>query len=76
MAKGYHHVTHEDRCRIYALKSIGAKQIEISKQLSLSPSTISREICRNQGLIVLNYKTPFEIFFADAHSSSDVILHY
>jgi len=49
MPKGYHHVTRDQRCQIYALKSIGLTQASIAKQLCVDASTISREIRRNSG---------------------------
>lgn len=49
MPKGYHHLTYEQRCQIYALKSSGMKQAAIAKQLHCSPTTISRELTRNRG---------------------------
>jgi IS30 family transposase len=49
MPKGYHHVTRDQRCQIYALKSMGFSQRIIAKQLELHSSTISREIKRNSG---------------------------
>ena len=45
----HHHLTYEDRCQISALKSRGVSQKEIAEQLGFSPSTICRELKRNQG---------------------------
>ena len=44
----YHHLTYSQRCHIHALKSTGCSLRTIAKQLGVSPSTISREIRRNQ----------------------------
>ena len=46
---GYHHLTTDARCQIYALKSTGIRQKDIAKFLKVSPSTISRELRRNSG---------------------------
>jgi IS30 family transposase len=45
----YTHLTREERYQIYALKKAGHTQIEIATVLERSPSTISRELARNQG---------------------------
>jgi IS30 family transposase len=49
MAKGYHHLTYEQRCQIYTLKAMGLSQAEIARQLSITRSTLSRELKRNTG---------------------------
>jgi len=49
MARGYHHVTRDQRCQIYALRARGCSIRSIAKQIALHPSTISREIRRNKG---------------------------
>lgn len=49
MAKGYHHLTYEKRCQIYALRKSGETQSAIAKQLGVHPSTISRELAKNTG---------------------------
>jgi IS30 family transposase len=46
---GYHHLTYEDRCQIYALKKIGTSNSAVAKQLGVNPSTIGRELNRNKG---------------------------
>ena len=56
MPTGYHHLTYEERCRIYALKQRGDSQHQIAKHLRVSRSTISREIRRNSGLRGYRYK--------------------
>ncbi|MFT6910526.1 MAG: IS30 family transposase [Oleiphilaceae bacterium] len=47
--KTYNQLTYEQRCQIYALNKTGLSQNKISKQLSVSQSTISREFSRNTG---------------------------
>lgn len=49
MAAGYHHVTRDIRCQIYALKSIGQSLGQIALAVGRDKSTISREIARNTG---------------------------
>jgi IS30 family transposase len=53
---GYHHLTTEERCQIYALKSTGMAQKGIAKHLGISESTVSREIKRNSGQRGYRYK--------------------
>ena len=47
MCKKYTHLTLDERCIIYALLSNNSSIRSISKELNVSPSTISREIKRN-----------------------------
>ena len=49
MARGYHHVTRDQRFQICALRARGCSKRSIAKQIALYPSTISREIKRNSG---------------------------
>lgn len=49
MATGYHHVTRDIRCQIYALKSMGQSLGQIALAVGRDKSTISREISRNTG---------------------------
>ena len=49
MPQGYHHVTQEERCQIYALKSIGMSVREIARTLDRAHSTVIREHKRNSG---------------------------
>ena len=49
MARGYHHVTRDQRFQICALRARGCSIRSIAKQIALHPSTISREIKRNSG---------------------------
>ena len=46
----YTHITQEERYQIYALKKAGMNQSKIAETIGRSPSTISRELKRNQGL--------------------------
>jgi transposase, IS30 family len=46
---GYKHLTEEERYQIDDLKREGFNQTEIAKQMGRSPSTLSRELSRNQG---------------------------
>jgi IS30 family transposase len=46
----YTHITQEERYQIYALKKAGINQSKISEIIGRSPSTVSRELKRNQGL--------------------------
>ena len=47
MAAGYHHVTRDIKCQIFALKSIGQSLGKIALAVGRNKSTISREISRN-----------------------------
>ncbi len=49
MAKGYHHVTRDIRCQIYAFKSRGCSMRGMARKLGFDVSTISREIKRHSG---------------------------
>lgn len=49
MAAGYHHVTRDIRCQIYALKSMGQSLGKIALAVGRDKSTISRELSRNTG---------------------------
>lgn len=49
MPKGYHHVTRDIRCQIYALKSTGLSLRAIAQAVGKNVSTISREMMRNTG---------------------------
>jgi len=46
----YRQLTEEDRIEIYAMKQAGKEQNKIAVELSVHPSTISRELARNTGL--------------------------
>jgi IS30 family transposase len=56
MPEGYHHVTRDIRCQIYALKSIGTSLHKIAAVVGRHVSTISREIQRNTGGRGYRYK--------------------
>lgn len=49
MPRGYHHLTYDARCQIFALKQSGASLSQIARQLEVDKSTVSREIKRNVG---------------------------
>ena len=49
MPKGYHHLTYDQRCQIYALKKSGLSVPEISTQIGVNRSTTYRELKRNSG---------------------------
>ena len=44
----YHQLTQEERYRIAAERSIGTSQAQIARELNRHPSTIGREVKRNQ----------------------------
>ena len=56
MPTGYHHVTRDIRCQIYALKSTNTPLHKISDLVNRDVSTISREINRNTGGRGYRYK--------------------
>lgn len=56
MPQGYHHVTQEERCQIYALKSIGMSLRGIARELGRNVTTISKELKRNSGKRGYRYK--------------------
>ena len=56
MAKAYHHVTHDIRSQIYALKATGTSLRKIATIVDRHVSTISREIQRNTGGRGYRYK--------------------
>jgi len=56
MPEGYHHLTSEERCQIYALMESGLSQAAIARQLGVHRSTIKRELDRNTG--ARSYSTP------------------
>jgi len=47
MPKGYHHLTHYQRCQIGALKESGFSHGKIAQKLKVHKSSISRELKRN-----------------------------
>ena len=56
MPHGYHHLTYDKRCQIYALKGSKMTQKQIAKFVGVSQSTISREFRRNTGKRGYRYK--------------------
>jgi len=49
MPEGYHHLTYEQRCQIYALRQSGQSKAAIARQLGFNRSTVTRELARNIG---------------------------
>jgi IS30 family transposase len=47
MPQGYHHLTYEQRCQIYALKQSGLSQSAMARQLGVDRRSIGRELKRN-----------------------------
>ena len=56
MPAGYHHLTYEERCQIYALMQSGLSQAAIARQLGVHRSTIKRELDRNTGARSYRFK--------------------
>ena len=56
MPEGYHHLTYEERCQIYALLQSGLSQAAIARQLGVDRSTIKRELDRNTGARSYRFK--------------------
>ncbi len=46
MPSGYHHLTHEERCRTCALRKSGLSDPAIARQLGRDRTTVWREIRR------------------------------
>ena len=46
---GYHHLTRDERCQIYALLKRGDSKSAIAKALGVDRSTTYREVQRNLG---------------------------
>lgn len=61
MPKGYHHVTHDIRSQIYALKATATSLHKIADIVGCHPSTVSREIQRNKGGKGYRYKQADEL---------------
>jgi IS30 family transposase len=49
MSEGYHHLTYEQRCQIFALLQSGHSPAAIARQIGVHRSTISRELACNSG---------------------------
>ncbi len=56
MPKGYHHLTRDQRCQLYTLKSRGDSIRLIAREIGVDISTVSREIKRNTGMRGYRYK--------------------
>ena len=67
---GYHHLTTDERCQIYALKSTGSLQKEIARHLGVSEPTISRELKRNSGQKGYRHKQASEKAAKRRHNAS------
>ena len=72
MPKGYHHLTYEQRCQIFALKRSGMSQNQISKELKITQATISRELNRNRGRKGYRYKQAHRIAVERRQKASSV----
>ena len=55
MPKGYHHLTRDQRCQLYALKTRGESAPLIARELGVHRSTIYREVNRNRGELGYRY---------------------
>lgn len=55
------HLTYEERCQIYALKSSGMSGRAIARQINVSHVTISKELRRNNSLRGYRYKKAHEL---------------
>ncbi|MBI5274113.1 MAG: helix-turn-helix domain-containing protein [Chlamydiales bacterium] len=51
MAKGYRHLTYEQRCQIYILKESKNSPAKIARILKVDRSTIHRELKHNGNMI-------------------------
>jgi transposase, IS30 family len=72
MPKGYHHLTHSQRCQIYALNKSGLSQAKIAKIVGVSQATVSRELARNRGLKGYRHKQAHEKALARRRKASSV----
>ena len=55
MPKGYHQLTKDQRCRIFALYRTGKSQKEIARAIGCRKSSISSELSRNKFELVYEY---------------------
>ena len=60
MPKGYHHLTRDIRCQLYALMKRGDSVLVLANELNLHRSTIYRELKRNSGLRSYRHKQAHE----------------
>jgi IS30 family transposase len=72
MALTYKQLTYDDRCQIYALKSIKMSNREIARQLGVNSRTIDREISRNKGERGYRFKQADHSARARRHDASSV----
>lgn len=72
MAKGYRHLTYEQRCQIYALLKRGTSQVTIATMLGTTQPTISREVNRNSGGRGYRYKQAQEKASNKRHKASSL----
>ena len=70
MAYGFHHLTLDERCQIYALRKSGVSFRGIARDLRCSPSTISREIRRNSGRRGYRFKQADQLACERRHLAS------
>ena len=71
MPEGYHHLTCEQRCQIYALLQSGHSQAHIARTIAVDPSTISRELARNTGARDYRFKQAHEKALQRRKEASD-----
>jgi len=60
MPKGYHHLTRDTRCQLYALLKRGDSASIMARELNIHRSTIYRETKRNSGLKGYRHKQAHE----------------
>ena len=70
MANGFHHLTRDERCQIYALRKRGVSFRAIARDPGCSPSTISREIRRNSGRRGYRFKQADQLACKRRHLAS------
>lgn len=70
MPKGYHHLTRDQRCQLYALKKRGDSVSIITNELKVHRSTIYRELKLNQGLCGYRHKQAHEKAVQRRHKAS------
>jgi IS30 family transposase len=60
MPKGYHHLTRDQRCQLYALNSSGKSTSDTAEILGVHRSTLYRELSRNEGQRGYRYQQAHE----------------